>query len=707
MNLRDMNGQHLAEAIMRVAITGMLFAFVLTAATISGTQPAQGLQWRDPGAALPAATTLPDAAKAVLGRFKRPLMPLAFSPDGKLLAFFQGGVPTTLDPCPVHLVDVTTGKVVRTLSGHHTYLSCAAFSPDGKTLATGGMDNVLRFWDVASGKQRGKGQVQSNHINSISWTPDGKQVVCASSELRVYDVATQNTVSGFQAPPLPNTEFFVGVLSPDGKTFISRSSYRIRIWDFASGTQLREIAMNDYGPHHPVITSDGKYLLDNEPPHGTQKWEIATGNRLSPLAKLEQGDSRPTYVYSPNGEWRAHQSGVNWNGNNPPPHIPTWYVTVGGEGKSSHWLAFQDEPAELVFSGNGKLLAWGGKNGSLSVWDVAQGKLVRTLFDTVQPILGLQFAEGGKKLFSFTFPNEVHEWDVAAGKELRRATVPLPQRTPFRTLAAGKILEVNRSHLGLWDFTTGHRLASFADEFVPAQGLHWPALAIGFSAGGRYVAGLTARNPATGEPVLAVWDASNGKLMRAFRVPAGGHCAAVSDDGRMAACNVADDDPEVRVIAVWEMASGKLRRQVRVPVPDKQSRFFLESIHLSADGRYLAAVELFDEATAKSRDKLYPGSGPTNDVIHVWDTLTGKLVRTLPAYGAALAFAPDSTRLAYAYMNGIVVLELKSGRLSGSRDGHWESARCVAWREDSAVVASAGEDGAILLWDVAALTTWQ
>jgi WD40 repeat protein len=690
---------------MRLAISGILFTLVLAAATTIDAQQAPGLAWRDPGAALPEAFAPPDGTTAVLGRPKQPLMPLAFSPDRKLLAFFQGGVPGVRQPCPVYLVDVTTGKVVHTLSGHHTYLSCAAFSPDGKTLATGGMDNVLRFWDVASGKQLGGSQTLDNHVNSVCWTPDGKQLVCASNDLRVYDVATQNVVRSFAAPPLPNTEFFVGVLSPDGKTFVSRSSYRIRIWDFASGKQLRELVMNDYGPHRPVITSDGKYLIDNEPPYGTQKWEIATGNRVSPLPKLDQGDSRPTYVYSPNGEWRAQQSRVNWGGNGPPPHTPTWYVTVGGEGKSSHCLAFQDEPADLVFSGDGKLLAWGGKNGSLTVWDAAQGKLVRTLFEPVQTVLGLHFVDSGKKLLSFTFANEVHEWDVAAGKELRHATVPLPQRTPFRIVAAGKVLEVNRSHVGLWDFTTGHRLASFPEQFIPAQVLHWPALAIGVSAGGRYVAGLIDKNQATGEPVLAVWDGATGKLLSAFRVPAGAHCAAVSDDGRTAASNVADDDPNVRAVAVWETASGKLRRQVRLPVPDKQYRYFLEAIQLSPDGRYLAAVEMLDEASALAGDiRKPPPAGPANNFIHVWDTLTGKLVKTLSANGTPLTFSPDSTRLAFAFMYGMQVLDLKSGKVTGSADGHWEKVQCLAWRENGAVVASAGDDGVILVWDVTALS---
>src|SRR5262249_51349969 len=40
-----------------------------------------------------------------------------------------------------------------TLHGHTEQVLCVAFSPDGKTLASGGADNTIRFWEVATGKE--------------------------------------------------------------------------------------------------------------------------------------------------------------------------------------------------------------------------------------------------------------------------------------------------------------------------------------------------------------------------------------------------------------------------------------------------------------------------------------------------------------------------------------------------------------------------
>jgi WD40 repeat protein len=667
----------------------------LVLAPAAAAQGPGGLAWRDPPPQLPAGDP-PYGAKAILGRFKDPVQPLAFSADGKLLAFIQAGVPTLGVPCPLYLIDVATGQVVQTLRGHHTAVSCAAFAPDGKTLATGGTDNDLRFWDVATGKPVGEPQRQSNHVNSVCWTPDGKKVVAASSELRVYDSAAQQVAGGFAPPRLPNTEFFTAVLSPDGKTLVSRSAYRIRIWDFVSGKQLHEIEMNDYGPHQPVITADGRFLIDNEPPYGPQKWEIATGLRLPPGRKLAKGEELPSYTFSPDGTWRARQAHVKW-GQEYPPLPPTWYVSVAAEGKATQRLATHDEPAHLLFNADGTRLAWGGKNGSLTLWGCTTGQLLRTLCEEVRPVRGLHFSQGGARLLSLTADGLVREWDVAGGKEVRRADLGLPEGDLFHTGTAGKVLAPVRRHLGLWDLATGRLPGTYADEFPLLDGFDSPRLVVGFSANGNYLAGVIFDSPEDGgAPRVAVWNTRTGQRVRSPRIPAGGRAVTVSNDGRMLASDVLADDGEAHFAVVWEAASGKPRLKARVPA-DKKRLFSPEAIHLSPDGRYVALVELCHGW------RVLPDKGPPQPIdpgesrVHVWEIATGRLVQTLQGRGLAVAFSPDSTRLAAALGFGLSVLDLQSGK-TGHVESHQAAVRCLAWR-DGRLLASAGDDGAVVMWE--------
>ncbi len=68
----------------------------------------------------------------------------AKSPDGKVMAVADGNT--------VKLVDVATGKEVRAMKGHTAAVSALAFSPDGKQIASGGKDNTIALWDLATGR---------------------------------------------------------------------------------------------------------------------------------------------------------------------------------------------------------------------------------------------------------------------------------------------------------------------------------------------------------------------------------------------------------------------------------------------------------------------------------------------------------------------------------------------------------------------------
>src|SRR5690348_1903702 len=72
---------------------------------------------------------------------------VAFSPDGKTLA--SAGVDKT-----IRLWDVATGRGLAALEGHTASVASVAFSPDGKTLASASVDETIKLWDVAAGEER-------------------------------------------------------------------------------------------------------------------------------------------------------------------------------------------------------------------------------------------------------------------------------------------------------------------------------------------------------------------------------------------------------------------------------------------------------------------------------------------------------------------------------------------------------------------------
>src|SRR5207248_4333544 len=95
---------------------------------------------------------------------------LAFSPDGKLLAAVNRYWKPSL-----RLLDVGTGVEVRRLKSEGHYPFRAAFSPNGKLLATAGGDGTVRLWEVATGRELRQLQGHRGAVYAVAFSPDGRR----------------------------------------------------------------------------------------------------------------------------------------------------------------------------------------------------------------------------------------------------------------------------------------------------------------------------------------------------------------------------------------------------------------------------------------------------------------------------------------------------------------------------------------------------
>jgi WD40 repeat protein len=284
-----------------------------------------------------------------LGGFGETDTAYAFSPDSRLLAV--GGIDELL------LREVKSGKVVfdlhQELAKRDYYMASLAFSPEGKVLAIGCGDGVIRFWDVATRKW---GLVLKGHTQGcevVVFSPDGKLLASGSGDgtLRLWDAATGKE----RAQQRPHGGWVSALaFSPDGKVLASAGGNKeIVLWDVATGKQRQTLRGHENAVDTLAISSDGKRLASGSRDDTSRLWDLATGKEVRAFGG-------PLGGVSPDGRyWIAPR----WDG-----------IEVCDAATGASLLRIRSPgcfmPASMALSPDGRTLAVRSKSERIFLWDL-------------------------------------------------------------------------------------------------------------------------------------------------------------------------------------------------------------------------------------------------------------------------------------------------------------------------------------------------
>ncbi len=212
---------------------------------------------------------------------------VALSPNGKILA-------TGSWDQVVKLWDVETRQVVRKIrGGHGDYINYVTFSPDGRQLATASDDKTVALWDVAADDQEPIRLVgHTGKIRTVAYSTDGQRVVTASSDrtIRVWNARTgelelkiDDQVHGHRVGVL------CAVFSPDGTRIASGGeSNLVKVWNATTGEWLFDISGHTAGIASIAYSPDGTRLLTGSLDTTAKLWDAANGKEVFTLAGHQQ-----------------------------------------------------------------------------------------------------------------------------------------------------------------------------------------------------------------------------------------------------------------------------------------------------------------------------------------------------------------------------------------------------------------------------------
>lgn len=674
---------------------------------------------------------LPEGAIARLG--KGPVNQIAYSPDGKHLA--------VISDIGVWIYDASTGTEQALLTKDTgRAVSKVGFSPDGQTLAVTGDRQELQLWDTRTWTLNGTFDKDGNWPTDFAFSPDGNTIAAADlgQETELWDVSTirfRCLLEDSADPFSEGTGFFTLAFSPNGDTVaIGSDDGTVRLWEPSTGTLKHTFTGSVTSTESFAFTPDGRTLATRSFANTVWLWDTTTGRLIQTLDGIgnDLGDS---IAYSPDGEMLAI---LGWGG------LQLW-DTETDEHKQT--LEESEEIESFAFSPDGRTIAglcaqqrkvWydDGKTRyttnstyhTVSLWDPATLQHKSTL-ETTDSVESFAFHPDGNTIATMNADNTVQVWDVGTGEltytlehtgGIVGISYNLERPDTFITAHKDKMTRV-------WDTGTQTRKHTFRlTEHTDALN------SAAFSPDGRTLA------TASLDGSVQLWDATTGILKETLigRKYTGGDLypsvGPFSPDGETVVVNLG------RAVQLLGAAPARVKRMIRTRKYTKDANlgvnFWVRSIAYSPDGNTIATgmdestVMLWDTRTEEHKhtfehfseyDSTVHGVAfsPDGRTLATADTskilLSDTSTWTLKPHtydidycqlyyediSIALVYSPDGKTLAHG-CNGTVLWDPLTGTLKNRLAGHAGTVTSITYHPDGNILATAGQDGTVLLWDL-------
>ncbi|MBC1218656.1 NACHT domain-containing protein [Nostoc sp. UCD121] len=569
---------------------------------------------------------------------------VTYSPDGKLLATGDGnGV--------VRLLETATYKEILTCKGHGSMIPSIAFSPSDQILASGGYDRTIKLWCIQTGECLNTLQGNASGISSIAFSPSGRLLTSNGNEniIRLWNVDTGESLTAFHG----HSDYIRSVaFDPSGMMLVSASEDKtIRIWDINSGKCLKILDGHTDGIRSIALNSTGEIIASSSSDSTIRLWNIKTGKCLNIL--------------------QGHTSAV----------------------------------MSVVFSNCDQIIVSGGGDQTVRLWDVQTGKCLNIIQGHTNIVRSIAFHPSSQTFASGSYDKTVKIWDINTCECLKTVQGHANWISSVAFSPSGQTLASGGNDATvIWNANTGKCLRTLQ--------LHtdW-VFSVAFSPCGKVLASSGA------DAKVRLWNIETGECLTILY----GHTdwifsVVFSPDGKLLASSGVD-----KKLKLWSIETGKCLTTINGDPYTVRSVAFNPVDGTLASGGSDSKVKLWDVNTGECLKILQGHSGTIRSVdfhpggktlasassdytVRLWDVDTGECFKILPGHSNGVqevAFSADGQILATASEDSTVKLwHIPTGECFQTLCGHTAEVFSVSFNPDGKTLISGSQDETINIWDV-------
>jgi len=285
----------------------------------------------------------------------------------------------------IRFIDMASGSIKRTLSGHTNYVYMANFSADAKLLASSSRDNTARIWDVDSGQTLHTFGGFRCAVKVVTFSPDGQLLAASGNDgmLKLWDVKSGKELKSLVHRDSPDIDMatYSFIFSRDGKQiYAANGDGSISVWDVASGKEIRNWQAHPTLTLNLVISPDYRRLVSLG--DAVKVWDTNTWKEIATLSIPRTADSS----YTPSALAISHDGKL----------IAASYVEL--DSKHTTYLAINTivwnaktgeklftlsghkfDIDGLIFTHDNHYLLTGSIDWTIKFWDMHNGQLMRTI----------------------------------------------------------------------------------------------------------------------------------------------------------------------------------------------------------------------------------------------------------------------------------------------------------------------------------------